>query len=101
MLDSYVWGKVSRISPEAPVPVVMHMNTENRLGGAANVALNLKSLGAVPVMCSVIGTDESSRQFRKLVREFGMPDEGLIGVGRPDHHQQNADCCRKPAIAQG
>jgi len=80
MLDSYVWGKVSRISPEAPVPVVMHMNTENRLGGAANVALNLKSLGAVPVMCSVIGTDESSKQFRKLVGEFGMPEEGLIGA---------------------
>ena len=81
MLDSYVWGKVSRISPEAPVPVVMHMNTENRLGGAANVALNLKSLGAVPVMCSVIGNDENSKLFRNLVRGYGMPEEGPDRIG--------------------
>jgi len=78
MLDSYVWGRVSRISPEAPVPVVMQMNTENRLGGAANVALNVKSLGGIPVMCSVIGSDENSRHFRNLVKELGMPDDGLI-----------------------
>ena len=59
MLDSYVWGRVSGISPEAPVPVVKHGNSENRLGGAANVALNVHSLGAVPIMCSVIGTDDN------------------------------------------
>lgn len=80
MLDSYVWGKVSRISPEAPVPVVMQMDTENRLGGAANVALNVKSLGGIPVMCSVIGKDENSRHFRNLVKELGMPEDGLIGA---------------------
>lgn len=79
MLDSYVWGKVNRISPEAPVPVVTQISTENRLGGAANVALNIKSLGGVPVMCSVIGNDENSRQFRKLVKLLGMPEDGLIG----------------------
>jgi len=78
MVDSYVWGKVSRVSPEAPVPVVMHTRTENRLGGAANVALNIKSLGAIPVMCSVIGNDENSRTFKNLIRDAGMPDEGLI-----------------------
>jgi rfaE bifunctional protein kinase chain/domain len=78
MVDSYVWGKVSRISPEAPVPVVMHMETENRPGGAANVALNLKSLGAIPIMCSVIGNDENSRLFRKMISGLGMPDDGLI-----------------------
>jgi rfaE bifunctional protein kinase chain/domain len=78
MVDSYVWGKVSRVSPEAPVPVVMRTHTENRLGGAANVALNIKSLGARPVMCSVIGTDENSRIFRELIRQQDMPDEGLI-----------------------
>jgi rfaE bifunctional protein kinase chain/domain len=78
MVDSYVWGKVSRISPEAPVPVIMHTHTENRLGGAANVALNVKSLGANPVMCSVIGTDENSKIFKNLIRQLGMPEEGLI-----------------------
>lgn len=82
MLDSYVWGKVSRISPEAPVPVVMQMNTENRLGGAANVALNVKSLGGIPLLCSVIGNDENSRHFRKLLNELDLPDDGLIGSDR-------------------
>jgi D-glycero-beta-D-manno-heptose-7-phosphate kinase len=78
MVDAYVWGKVSRISPEAPVPVVMRGHTENRLGGAANVALNIKSLGAMPIMCSVIGEDENSRIFRQMIRDLGMPEEGLI-----------------------
>jgi D-glycero-beta-D-manno-heptose-7-phosphate kinase len=78
MLDSYIWGKVSRISPEAPVPVVMHSHAENRLGGAANVALNVQSLGALPLMCSVIGDDENGHVFRSLIRELGMPEEGLI-----------------------
>ena len=81
MLDSYIWGKVSRISPEAPVPVVMHSHAENRLGGAANVALNLHSLGAYPVMCSVIGNDENGRAFRSLLRKLDMAEEGLIESG--------------------
>jgi bifunctional ADP-heptose synthase (sugar kinase/adenylyltransferase) len=78
MVDSYVWGKVNRVSPEAPVPVVMRMHTESRLGGAANVALNIKSLGAVPIMCSVIGTDENSKTFRDLIRQLNMPDEDSL-----------------------
>ena len=78
MVDSYVWGKVSRVSPEAPVPVVIRTHTENRLGGAANVALNIKSLGAVPIMCSVIGSDENGKIFRDIIRQLGMPEEGLI-----------------------
>jgi D-glycero-beta-D-manno-heptose-7-phosphate kinase len=78
MLDSYVWGRVSGISPEAPVLVLKHGNSENRLGGAANVALNLHSLGAVPIMCSVIGMDGNGLEFRALVRKSGLPEEGLI-----------------------
>jgi rfaE bifunctional protein kinase chain/domain len=78
MLDSYVWGRVSGISPEAPVPVLKHGNSENRLGGAANVALNVHSLGAVPIMCSVIGTDDNGQEFRALVRKSGLTEEGLI-----------------------
>jgi rfaE bifunctional protein kinase chain/domain len=78
MVDSYLWGNVSRVSPEAPVPVVMRMYTENRLGGAANVALNINSLGAIPVMCSVIGTDENSKTFKDMIRKLGMPEDGLI-----------------------
>ena len=54
MIDSYLWGNVNRISPEAPVPIVSVTKKESRLGGAANVALNIKSMGANPILCSVI-----------------------------------------------
>ncbi|MFM2136807.1 MAG: hypothetical protein RL021_2207, partial [Bacteroidota bacterium] len=53
MLDAYLWGHVDRISPEAPVPIVSVTKKENRLGGAANVAINLQALGATPLLCSV------------------------------------------------
>ena len=55
MIDTYIWGKVSRVSHEAPVPIVSGVIEENRLGGAANVSLNVKSMCAVPILCSVIG----------------------------------------------
>ena len=51
MIDSYMWGTVTRISPEAPVPVVSVTQREKRLGGAANVALNIEAMGAVPIIC--------------------------------------------------
>ncbi|TAE58471.1 MAG: D-glycero-beta-D-manno-heptose-7-phosphate kinase, partial [Bacteroidetes bacterium] len=63
MLDTYLWGRVDRISPEAPVPVVHFKSTENRLGGAANVALNIKALDSIPILCSVCGNDEDGRIF--------------------------------------
>jgi rfaE bifunctional protein kinase chain/domain len=78
MLDSYIWGRASGISPEAPVLVLKHGNSENRLGGAANVALNIHSLGGVPIMCSVIGVDDNGLEFRTLVRKAGLPEDGLI-----------------------
>lgn len=78
MVDSYMWGTVSRISPEAPVPVLTYSKSENRLGGAANVALNIHSLGAVPVICSVIGTDENGRIFKELIRNLNLPEEGIV-----------------------
>jgi len=78
MIDAYVWGNVSRISPEAPVPVVSVTNKEYRLGGAANVARNIASLGAMPVICSVVGNDEMGKTFKTLLSESGMPQEGII-----------------------
>ena len=83
MIDAYIFGKVSRISPEAPVPVVDVFQKTNRLGGAANVALNIKSLGATPVLCSVIGNDESGFEISQLLFKEGMTTEGLIpGINR-------------------
>ncbi|MFB6306181.1 MAG: bifunctional heptose 7-phosphate kinase/heptose 1-phosphate adenyltransferase [Flavobacteriales bacterium] len=66
MLDTYVWGDVKRISPEAPVPVLNVKGKEERLGGAANVALNTRSLGAETVVCSVVGDDDQAERLKKL-----------------------------------
>jgi D-glycero-beta-D-manno-heptose-7-phosphate kinase len=78
MVDAYIFGKVERISPEAPVPVVSVEKRVNRLGGAANVALNLKSLGAEPVLCSVIGYDPRGTDFRQLLTEAGVSGDAVI-----------------------
>jgi len=78
MLDSYVWGSADRISPEAPVPVVKVNRREYRLGGAANVALNLQALGAQPVLCSIIGDDLPGREFVELLRSQKISAEGII-----------------------
>ena len=67
MIDRYLNGSVTRISPEAPVPVVHLKDSQNRLGGAANVALNIRSLGATPYLCSVIGADENGTLFKDLL----------------------------------
>ena len=78
MIDSYVMGKVQRISPEAPVPIVNLKKEEHRLGGAANVALNIKSLGATPILCSVVGNDESGNTFYQLLEQEGMLFDGIV-----------------------
>lgn len=78
MIDSYLWGKVNRISPEAPVPIVSVEKTEKRLGGAANVAMNVQALGATPILCSVIGDDEESRDFLNLMETQKLSQEGIL-----------------------
>jgi D-glycero-beta-D-manno-heptose-7-phosphate kinase len=78
MIDSYLWGKVDRISPEAPVPIITWTSQENRLGGAANVALNVQSLGATPILCSVIGSDDRSKIFYELLGKQRMSSIGII-----------------------
>lgn len=77
MVDSYLWGVVDRISPEAPVPVVDVSNREERLGGAANVALNIKALGANPILCSVIGDEVKGDTFMNIIRDEGLPEQGI------------------------
>lgn len=76
MLDRYWFGEVSRISPEAPVPVVKVQRIEERLGGAANVARNAASLGAVSALLSVVGDDEAGRTLGRLLEE-GQIDANL------------------------
>jgi rfaE bifunctional protein kinase chain/domain len=73
-----MWGKVDRISPEAPVPIIMSTKRENRLGGAANVALNVQALGANPILCSVIGKDSNSKTLQSLLKKRKLTNEGII-----------------------
>jgi len=80
MMDSYVWGKIDRVSPEAPVPVVQVTKKENRLGGAANVALNVQSLGAKPFICAVIGDDPEGIDLMSLMDSAGLSKEGILKV---------------------
>ena len=78
MVDAYLWGRVDRISPEAPVPVVRIAERSTRLGGAANVALNIRALGATPVVLSVTGADDDGARLLQLFKQLGLPTEGLI-----------------------
>ena len=78
MIDAYSIGVVERMSPEAPVPVVNVKRRSNRLGGAANVALNLKALGATPIVCSVVGEDAHAALLLQLMQEHGLDTRGII-----------------------
>ncbi len=78
ILDEYVWGEVSRISPEAPVPVVEVTKETKMLGGAANVIHNLATLGASPILCGVIGEDRSGREIISKVKEMGLKTDGIV-----------------------
>lgn len=79
MIDRYLTGSVNRISPEAPVPVVLQQGMEDRLGGAANVALNIRALGSTPVLCSVIGNDEAGRALKnRILPENNIDSDGMV-----------------------
>lgn len=77
MADTYIEGKVERISPEAPVPVVETVNHYTRLGGAGNVAVNLRALGARVHLCSVVGNDENGKVLARLLNESGIDTQYL------------------------
>ena len=78
MLDNYKIGKVHRMSPEAPVPVVLFEKEENRIGGAGNVALNLIALGAKPIVCSVIGNDDAGKILIDKFNENKISTAGIF-----------------------
>jgi len=78
IMDKYLWGHVSRISPEAPVPVVEVKQETKRLGGAANVLNNIASLGGRAILCGVVGEDLAGREIVERVRGMGLPVEGIV-----------------------
>jgi rfaE bifunctional protein kinase chain/domain len=82
MLDSYIWGQVERISPEAPVPVVTLSKKENRLGGAGNVALNAASLGSQVYLLSVLGEDNAADEMIDLLNENRIKVDYLMQNGQ-------------------
>jgi D-beta-D-heptose 7-phosphate kinase/D-beta-D-heptose 1-phosphate adenosyltransferase len=97
MLDQFLWGKVARISPEAPVPVVEVASETFHLGGAANVAGNVRALGGQAVVAGIVGDDASGLRVRTALAEAGVEDAlSVAGDGRPTtvktriiaHHQQ-------------
>lgn len=84
MIDRYFWGKVSRVSPEAPVPVVDVEDETMHLGGAANVGFNLFSLGLVPILCGVIGDDNTGKRMIELCEKEGISaDAFIVDSSRP------------------
>jgi rfaE bifunctional protein kinase chain/domain len=80
MIDAYMWGKINRQSPEAPIPIVDIVKHEKRLGGAANVATNIKALGAQPILCAVIGHDDKG--FIDLMKNEGLSIDGILQENR-------------------
>lgn len=78
MLDCYYQGAVTRVSPEAPVPVVEIDHEFFRFGGAMNVALNIQTLGGIPLPLGVIGKDNDGDTFRNLLKDTGISDEGIV-----------------------
>ena len=83
MLDTYYWGSVSRLSPEAPVPIVMVQELDYRPGGAANVAHNLLSLGAQVDLVGITGEDSAGRQLEETLAAFGLQAQLLTDPQRP------------------
>lgn len=83
IVDHFIWGTVSRISPEAPVPVVNVTREEMLLGGGANVLHNIYSLGGQATLCGIIGCDEMGGRLRKLLTDLGASDAGLVEGKRP------------------
>lgn len=78
MIDAYIWGKVSRISPEAPVPIINISKRDARPGGAANVALNLRAMGAKTHMIAVIGDDLQGVEFLELMKNEQINIDGVV-----------------------
>ncbi len=78
MLDRYIVGSVSRMSPEAPVPVLLHEDSTARLGGAANVALNIKELGSTPYICGFTGEDEAGNELLSQIKSLGCTTDYMV-----------------------
>ena len=94
ILDRYISGSVDRVSPEAPVPVLKPSKEEIRLGGAANVALNLSSLGTKVTLIGVTGRDNSSKQIKALLKQKNRGDFAIAESPRFRFNPIGVECFR-------
>ncbi len=101
MLDHFIIGRVDRISPEAPVPVVRFQRDDYRLGGAANVAANVRALDGDPRLVGCVGQDDAARIFRDLLRERGISDGHLVAdASRPTTRKVRVVTSRNQQVAR-
>ena len=101
MLDHFLIGRVDRISPEAPVPVVRFDRDEYRLGGAANVAHNIGAIGASVALVGLVGDDDAARQLRAELHASGIDDGGLVATGdRPTTRKVRIVTSRNQQVAR-
>ncbi len=101
MLDHFLIGRVDRISPEAPVPVVRFQRDEYRLGGAANVASNVRALDATPLLVGCVGDDAAAAEFRRLLRDRDISDKTLvIDPSRPTTRKMRIVTTRNQQVAR-
>jgi D-beta-D-heptose 7-phosphate kinase/D-beta-D-heptose 1-phosphate adenosyltransferase len=100
MLDHFLIGRVDRISPEAPVPVVRFDREEYRLGGAANVAHNIAAMGGHTALVGLVGDDEAAGQLRAALRACGVADDGLVEDNRPTTRKVRIVTARNQQVAR-
>ena len=98
MLDTYWWGNVDRISPEAPVPVVSMHHKECRIGGSGNVAINLAALGARTTIFSVIGNDEEGNTLKKLLEDNNINTNHIISSPKRITTNKTRVVCRNQQL---
>src|SRR5437016_11574928 len=98
ILDRYWWGASTRLSPEAPVPIVRRERSSSRPGGAANTAANLVSLGASADLLGVIGADEAGAQLRDVVRECGIAATLFEDAPRPTTSKTRISAHQQPVV---
>ena len=101
MLDRFIWGKVGRISPEAPVPVVEVESETHMLGGAANVLHNLVALGGQASICGLVGVDDAAQKVNALLGDLEVSSSGMIALQGPAHHRENPHRGAQPAGGAG
>jgi rfaE bifunctional protein kinase chain/domain len=80
MVDHYLWGDVTRISPEAPVPIINMASEQYRFGGAANVGFNILGLQAIPLLVGVVGEDRMGKLFLEMLKDNNLPTDGIVTV---------------------